>query len=72
VLFIFILAYVLMSYFMDPYHPLRLFVARIVEPLLNPIRQIIPPVGMVDFSPLVLLLLVQLVGRLLVGFIASF
>lgn len=29
---------------------------RLIEPLLSPIRRIIPPLGMFDFSPLVLLL----------------
>lgn len=32
---------------------------RLVEPALNPIRRILPQTGMMDFSPLVLLLIIQ-------------
>lgn len=33
--------------------------ARLVEPVLQPIRNILPPTGMMDFSPLILLLAIQ-------------
>ncbi|MUG05523.1 YggT family protein [Bombella sp. ESL0378] len=33
--------------------------ARLVEPVLQPIRNILPPTGIMDFSPLVLLLTIQ-------------
>jgi len=61
-----VIVQVILSYFMHPYHPVRQAVDRLVEPLLAPIRQIIPPVGMFDFSPLVLLILVQFIGSLLI------
>ncbi len=61
-----ILVHVILSYFMHPYHPVRQTVDRLVEPLLAPIRQLMPPVGMFDFSPLVLLILVQFIGSLLI------
>lgn len=57
---------VILSYFLDPYHPIRTFLAQLVEPLLAPIRRIVPLVGMFDFSPLVLIILVQLIARMLV------
>ncbi len=60
-----ILVHVILSYFMHPYHPVRQTVDRLVEPLLAPIRQLMPPVGMFDFSPLILLILVQFIGSLL-------
>ena len=37
------------------------------EPLIAPIRQIIPPVGMIDISFIVALLLVQVLQRLLIS-----
>ena len=46
---------VILSYFMDPYHPIRRGVDSIVEPMLAPIRRVVPLVGMLDFSPLVLI-----------------
>jgi YggT family protein len=64
-----ILLKVILSYFMDPFHPFRQSVDRIVDPILNPIRQIVPPIGRFDFSPLVLLILVEIVARLLINFV---
>jgi YggT family protein len=58
-----------LSYFMDPYHPVRRGVNSIVEPMLAPIRQVVPSAGMIDFSPLVLIVLIQLVTRLIVAFL---
>ena len=60
---------VFLSYFMDPYHPVRRGVNSIVEPMLAPIRRVVPPVGMLDFSPLILIVLIQLITRLIVGFL---
>lgn len=60
---------VLLSYFMDPYHPVRQGVDNLVRPLLDPIRRIVPPVGMLDFSPLVLIILIQVVSNLLIQFL---
>lgn len=36
------------------------FLSRLVEPLLRPLRNLLPNTGMLDLSPLVLLLLVQI------------
>ena len=38
---------------------------RVTEPVLAPLRRIIPRVGMLDFSPLVAIILLQLISRLL-------
>jgi YggT family protein len=54
-----VLAHVILSYFLDPYHPIRQAIDRVVSPMLNPLRRIIPNVGMFDFSPMVLLLIIQ-------------
>lgn len=56
----------ILTYFVSPSHPLRSALDRVVQPLLTPIRRILPLVGMFDFSPLVLILLIQLVAYLLV------
>lgn len=56
---------VFLSYFMAPYHPVRMFFDRLVEPMLVPIRRILPSTGMIDFSPMVLILLVIVIGSLL-------
>jgi YggT family protein len=46
---------------MNPYHPVMDFLIRITEPVLAPIRQVIPPIGPIDISPLVALLLLRFV-----------
>jgi YggT family protein len=58
---------VLLSYFVSPYHPLRQFLDRLVEPLLAPIRRFIPAVASIDFSPLVLIILVQLIATVFIN-----
>ncbi len=65
-LFWLVIIAVLLSYFMDPYHPIRRAVDSVVEPMLAPIRRVVPLVGMLDFSPFILLLLIQLVRNILI------
>ena len=60
-----VIAHVILSYFMSPYHPIREAVDRIVNPLLAPIRQIMPATGPLDFSPLILIIAFQLLGSVL-------
>ncbi len=66
-----LIAYVVLSYFMDPFHPVRATVNRIVDPLLNPIRRILPKTGMVDFSPLVAIILIQVIESILTRLVIS-
>ena len=66
-----LIAYVILSYFMDPYHPIRSTVDRMVNPLLNPIRRIMPQTGMMDFSPLVAIILVQIIEFILTRLLIS-
>ena len=60
-----ILVDIVLSFFMSPYHPIRSALDRIVNPMLNPIRRILPQTGMFDFSPIVLILLLQLLEYLI-------
>jgi len=60
---------IILSYFMDPYHPVRRTIDNLVEPMLAPIRRIVPLVGMFDFSPLILIILVQILSSVLVTFL---
>ena len=65
ILMLLIIVSVILSYFMDPYHPIRRGLDRIVEPMLMPIRRVVPLIGMLDISPLILIILIQVVGNLL-------
>ena len=51
-----------LSYFMSPYHQVRQAIDRIVQPMLMPIRRVVPLVGMLDFSPLVLIIMIQILS----------
>lgn len=64
-----VIAAALVSFFLPPFNPIRSFLDKIVEPLLNPIRRILPTLGGFDFSPIVLILILQLVESLLLGLI---
>ena len=66
-----LIAYVVLSYFMDPYHPVRMTINRFVDPILNPIRRLLPQTGMVDFSPLVAIILIQLIEFILTRLLIS-
>jgi YggT family protein len=44
----------------------------LTEPLLNPIRRMMPNLGAVDISPVILLLLVMLVQRIIAYYIYPF
>lgn len=66
VFWILILARVILSFTRtSPYHPLVRLVYELTEPVLAPIRRILPPMGGLDFSPLIALLLLDLLRRLI-------
>ncbi len=55
----------ILSWFpIDSRNPLVAFLHDITEPILAPIRQVMPRLGMVDLSPLVAIILIQLVAQL--------
>ena len=62
-----IFADIIVSYFLSPYHQVRMALDRIVQPMLAPIRRIMPPSGMFDYSPFVLVIVIWLVERLLIS-----
>jgi YggT family protein len=65
-LFWLVIISVILSYVMDPYHPVRRRVDSLVEPMLAPIRRVVPPIGMIDFSPVVLLILIQIFRNIII------
>jgi YggT family protein len=67
ILSLLVIMHVILSFFISPYHLIRQTVDRLVEPLLAPIRQILPQTGVFDFSPLVLLILIQLIAGILIS-----
>lgn len=68
---IMIFIWVLISWIMPPYNPVRETLGRIVEPMLAPIRRVIPMAGMMDFSPMILMILIELIARVLINILLS-
>ncbi len=46
-------------------HPVIRPIMQITDPILKPVRRLMPPVGGVDVSPLIAIMLVQVLGQLL-------
>lgn len=61
-LLLLILLKVILSYFLDPFHPFRQSIDRLIEPLLKPIRDIVPSFGRFDFSPVILMILIEILA----------
>lgn len=56
-----LIVYILMSWFPGARESsIGQFLAKIVEPYLEPFRKIIPPIGMLDISPIVAIITLQL------------
>lgn len=67
-----IFARIILSFVRIGSYELQAWVFRLTEPLLAPIRRILPPTAGLDFSPLILLLGVQLLGGLLKRIVIGF
>ena len=60
-----ILARVLISWFNpNPYNPIVDAIYRLTEPVLAPIRRILPPMGGFDLSPLVVFFILMFLRRI--------
>ena len=62
-----LLARVLLSWFpnVDPSNPIVRFLFEATEPILRPIRQALPQTAGIDFSPLIVLVGIQVLNSLL-------
>ncbi|MCH1623859.1 YggT family protein [Ferdinandcohnia quinoae] len=59
-----LIIYILMSWFPNARETgIGQFLARICEPYLEPFRKIIPPLGMIDISPIVAILVLNFAGQ---------
>jgi YggT family protein len=47
---------------LDPYNPLIQVLFQVTEPVLAPIRQFVPRFGMLDLSPLIAIIILQVIG----------
>jgi YggT family protein len=61
-----IIARALLSWFnLGPSHPLVRILYDVTEPVLAPLRRVIPMIGFIDITPIVAILLLQLIEQLL-------
>ncbi|MCC3357548.1 YggT family protein [Bacillus sp. REN16] len=59
-----LIIYILMSWFPNARESgIGQFLARICEPYLEPFRRFIPPLGMIDISPIVAILVLNFASR---------
>lgn len=70
-LMIIVIVDILLSYFVSPYNKIRMTLDRIVNPMLDPIRKVIPPIGGLDLSAIVLIILIQVVEWLLISLLVA-
>ncbi len=65
ILILLVIVSAILSWFMSPFHPVRQALDRIIEPMLAPIRRVVPTAGGLDFSPLILIVLIGLIDQVL-------
>ncbi len=57
----------------NPWHPtwgpIIRFINGVVDPILNPIRRVMPPLGGLDFSPMIVLLLARVLQNVLISLV---
>lgn len=59
-----IVARAILSWFPIRYdNPIVVFLNQITEPFLSPLRRVIPRLGMIDITPLIAVLILQLIRR---------
>ncbi len=56
----------------DPYNPIVSLLYRVTEPVLGYARRIIPPLGGIDLSPILVLVLIVFLDQFLVQTISEF
>jgi YggT family protein len=55
----------------NPYNPVVRWIVRVTEPVLAPARRIIPPIGMVDISPIIVFFILDLLRRWLLRLVMA-
>lgn len=69
-LWVAILGRVIISWLnLSPYNPIVIALYQITEPILAPIRRVLPQMGMIDLSPMVALIVMMIVQRVLLSLI---
>ena len=55
----------------NPYNPFVQAIYQITEPIMGPLRRVIPPLGMIDITPMVALIILQIIQGIVMSAIRS-
>ncbi len=55
----------------NPYHPIIRFIYDITEPIMAPFRRLLPPAGGIDFSPIVVWMVLMLLRNLVLAILSA-
>ena len=55
----------------SPYHPVVRFLHKVTDPVLGPLRRIIPPIYGIDITPIIVIFLIYLIKNLIQQFYIS-
>ncbi len=61
----------LLSYFVSEQNGFRRFLGKILNPIYQPIRRLIPPLAGIDFTPLIAIILLQIVDAILIALLSQ-
>lgn len=50
---------------LDPSNPLVQLLYQVTDPVLEPARRLIPPIGMIDISPMIVIVVLQVLANIL-------
>jgi YggT family protein len=67
VLFFLILARIILSFINVGSYEIRDLIYRLTEPILAPIRNVLPPMGGFDLSPMIVIIAASVLRRILIG-----
>jgi YggT family protein len=56
----------------DPYNPIVNFLYRATDPVLRYVQRIVPPIGGIDLSPILVLIVIVFLDQFLVGSLREF
>jgi YggT family protein len=70
-LIILVIVDTLLSFFLSPYNQIRSALDSLLQPLLIPIRKNVPLVGMFDFSPLILIIIIEIIRFVLISLLSA-
>ncbi|MBC7798899.1 MAG: YggT family protein [Pyrinomonadaceae bacterium] len=68
---LFIIMRVIFSWFLNPINPLQAFLIRVTNPIMVPFQRIIPPLGMFDISPIIVIFLLNFLKTAVLGVLVN-